>query len=80
LWELTAGTPDLERARRLWDAFYPVNHFFEEEGYVAAVKAGTTLRGVDVGAPRRPLLPLAPDRVDTLRRLLEHLDEVAASL
>jgi 4-hydroxy-tetrahydrodipicolinate synthase len=80
LWELTVAAPDLERARRLWDAFYPVNHFFEEEGYVAAVKCATVLRGLDVGAPRRPILPLAPERVEELRRLVAHLDEVTAAL
>lgn len=80
LWELTVASPDLDRARRLWDVFYPVNRFFEEEGYVAAVKSATTLRGIDVGAPRRPILPLAPGRAQELRHLLEHLDEVATSL
>jgi 4-hydroxy-tetrahydrodipicolinate synthase len=80
LWELTVASPDLERARRLWDAFYPVNRFFEEEGYVAAVKSATTMRGIDVGAPRRPILPLAPARAHELRRLVEHLHDVVASL
>ena len=80
LWELTVGDPDLPRARQLWDAFYPVNQFFEDAGYVAAVKAGTALRGLDVGDPRRPILPLSPDARDELRRRLERLDKVLAEL
>jgi 4-hydroxy-tetrahydrodipicolinate synthase len=80
LWELTVGDPDLPRARRLWDAFYPVNQFFEDFGYVAAVKAGTALRGLDVGDPRRPILPLSTEARDELRRRLERLDKVLAEL
>jgi 4-hydroxy-tetrahydrodipicolinate synthase len=74
LWRRTVQSPDIAAARKLWAAFYPVNRFFEEEGYVAAVKAGTSLRGVKAGEPRRPNLPLAPDRVQALATLLERLD------
>jgi 4-hydroxy-tetrahydrodipicolinate synthase len=80
LWELTVAEPDLPRARRLWDAFYPVNQFFEDFGYVAAVKAGTALRGIDVGDPRLPILPLSPDARSELRRRLDHLEKTLADL
>jgi 4-hydroxy-tetrahydrodipicolinate synthase len=74
LWRLTVAQPDVEAARRLWDVFYPVNRFFETEGYIAAVKAATSLRGIEVGPPRRPYLPLEPDRVQELAGLLERLN------
>lgn len=74
LWRRTVQCVDLTAAHELWSAFYPVNRFFEDEGYVAAVKAGAQLRGVKVGIPRRPYLPLAPDRVAELAALLERLD------
>lgn len=74
LWRRTVQRVDLAAAHELWSAFYPVNRFFEDEGYVAAVKAGAELRGVKVGIPRRPYLPLAPDRVTELAALLERLD------
>jgi dihydrodipicolinate synthase/N-acetylneuraminate lyase len=74
LWRRTVERLDLPAAQELWAAFYPVNRFFEEEGYVAAVKAGAQLRGVTVGRPRRPILPLAPGRVEALAALLERLD------
>lgn len=75
LWELTVEDPDLQRARALWDAFYPVNRFLEEEGYVASVKAGATLRGLRVGSPRLPIAALAPERVDDLEALVNRLTE-----
>jgi len=78
LWRRTVERLDLPAALRLWDAFYPVNRFFEEEGYMAAVKAGAQLRGIKVGPTRRPNLPLPPDRVQILAGLLERLDQVLA--
>lgn len=74
LWRLTVERPDLPAARELWSAFYPVNRFFEEEGYMAAVKAGAQLRGLKVGPTRRPNLPLPPDRLKVLATLMERLD------
>jgi 4-hydroxy-tetrahydrodipicolinate synthase len=80
LWRLTVESMDIAAARHLWDAFFPVNRFFEIEGYVAAVKAGTRLRGIDVGAPRLPILPLAKDRLAELERLLGRLNDVTVSI
>lgn len=74
LWRLTVEQPNLPAAHKLWSAFYPVNRFFEEEGYMAAVKAGAQLRGLKVGTTRRPNLPLPPDRVAILAALMERLD------
>ncbi len=74
LWRRTVQRTDLAAARDLWSAFYPVNRFFEQEGYQAAVKAGANLRGLRVGPPRRPNLPLPPDRVQVLAGLLERLN------
>ncbi|MDQ6815864.1 MAG: dihydrodipicolinate synthase family protein [Actinomycetota bacterium] len=77
LWELTVRDPDLEAARALWDALYPVMRFFEESGYVQAVKAGTNLR-IDIGPPRHPALPLDDDRVGELKVLMERLASAVA--
>lgn len=80
LWELTVGDLDLEAARALWTAMFPVMRFFEQSGYTQAVKAATKLRGIDVGPPRHPALPIEPDRVDELEKLLERLDAVVAGM
>jgi 4-hydroxy-tetrahydrodipicolinate synthase len=70
LWQLAVDQQDLAAARAAWEFLYPVNRYLEEAGYVAAVKAATCLRGIDVGAPRLPLLPLPDDGVQALRGLL----------
>jgi 4-hydroxy-tetrahydrodipicolinate synthase len=75
LWQLTVETPDVPQARALWDAFYPVNRFLEEEGYVAAVKAGTALRGLPVGSPRPPIAAVSSDRTAGLAKLVDRLSE-----
>jgi 4-hydroxy-tetrahydrodipicolinate synthase len=80
LWRLTVEQTDLPAARELWSAFYPVNRFFEEEGYMAAVKAGAQLRGLKVGPTRRPNLPLPPDRVQVLATLMERLDAAVGAV
>lgn len=79
LWELTVKELNLPAAQALWSVFYPVNRFFEDEGYVAAVKAGASVRGLNVGKPRRPILPLAPDRIAELKRMMQKLDEVVGA-
>jgi 4-hydroxy-tetrahydrodipicolinate synthase len=62
---------DLVRGREIWRPFYMVNRFFEQEGYVASVKAATTMQGVNVGDPRPPILPLPAQKVEALGKLLE---------
>lgn len=80
LWRLTVDAPDVPKARALWDDFYPVNRFLEEHGYVAAVKAGTALRGVPAGAPRLPIADLAPDRTAELSSLVGRLSDTLERL
>jgi 4-hydroxy-tetrahydrodipicolinate synthase len=60
LFEAIGEQNDLVRGRAIWRTFYPINWFFEQEGYVAAVKAATNMQGIDIGEPRPPILPL-PD-------------------
>lgn len=61
---------DPSSARDAWGAVAPLMRFFEREGYVAAVKAATTLGGIVVGDPRPPVLCLAPQQRLELERLL----------
>lgn len=80
LWQLTVEATDVPRARTLWDAFYPVNRFFEDEGYAAAVKAGAAMRGLQVGGTRLPIAGLSPERKTALLGLLDRLSEVMDGL
>jgi 4-hydroxy-tetrahydrodipicolinate synthase len=74
LWELTVAELDLQAARELWDTLFPVMRFFEQNGYVQAVKAATNLRGVNIGAPRHPALPLTSEQLAELEPLLAALE------
>ncbi|MFH9006032.1 5-dehydro-4-deoxyglucarate dehydratase [Streptomyces afghaniensis] len=67
---------------RLLDEFYGPLVALRDEvpGYaVSLVKAGVTLRGLDVGGVRAPLLDPAPEHIARLAKLLDHGLEVAAA-
>jgi 5-dehydro-4-deoxyglucarate dehydratase len=60
---------------RLLDEFYGPLVALRDEvpGYaVALVKAGVTLRGLDVGGVRAPLLDPTPEHVSRLAKLIDH--------
>ena len=62
---------DLVRGRTIWRTLYPLNRFFEQEGYVAAVKAATNMQGIAIGEPRPPILPLPDHKKAELGQRLE---------
>lgn len=67
---------------RLLDEFYGPLVALRDEvpGYaVSLVKAGVTLRGLDVGGVRAPLLDPAPEHVARLAKLLDHGLEVVGA-
>ncbi|MFJ4817908.1 5-dehydro-4-deoxyglucarate dehydratase [Streptomyces sp. NPDC088801] len=67
---------------RLLDEFYGPLVALRDEvpGYaVSLVKAGVTLRGLDVGGVRAPLLDPTPEHVARLAKLLDHGLEVAGA-
>ncbi|MER7480668.1 5-dehydro-4-deoxyglucarate dehydratase [Streptomyces sp. NPDC126510] len=67
---------------RLLDEFYGPLVVLRDEvpGYaVSLVKAGVTLRGLDVGGVRAPLLDATPEHIARLAKLLDHGLEVAAA-
>lgn len=67
---------------RLLDEFYGPLVALRDEvpGYaVSLVKAGVTLRGLDVGGVRAPLLDPTPEHIARLAKLLDHGLEVAGA-
>ncbi|WP_405622543.1 5-dehydro-4-deoxyglucarate dehydratase [Streptomyces sp. NBC_00076] len=77
---LTEGDETL--VNTLLDEFYGPLVALRDEvpGYsVSLVKAGVTLRGLDVGGVRAPLLDPTPEHVARLAKLLEHGLEVIAA-
>ena len=75
---LAALDGDPAAARDAWRSVAPLMRFFEQESYVAAVKAATTLGGIAAGDPRAPMLPLAPAKRVELERLLAAVQQTAA--
>ncbi|MBL8657624.1 MAG: dihydrodipicolinate synthase family protein [Altererythrobacter sp.] len=61
---------ELEQARTLFYRLLPVLRFIVHGGLPTTVKAGLRLNGLEVGDPRRPLLPLSGERLEELRGLL----------
>lgn len=60
---------DIFRARTEWERIYPLLDTIMSTNFVPAVKAAVTARGLKVGDPRDPLLPLegeAAARIDAL--------------
>ncbi|MFC4501499.1 MULTISPECIES: 5-dehydro-4-deoxyglucarate dehydratase [Streptomyces] len=73
---------DLPLVTRLLDEFYgPLVELRDEvPGYaVALVKAGVTLRGLDVGGVRAPLVDPTPEHVSRLAKLIDRGLEVVAA-
>ena len=73
LYELVAEQGDLAAARDLWRKMLPVCFFLERQGYVAGVKAGAAIAGMDAGPPRRPILPMSHGKREELAKLLAPL-------
>ncbi|MBN8580196.1 MAG: dihydrodipicolinate synthase family protein, partial [Anaerolineae bacterium] len=56
---------DFVTARKHMDKLLPLLRNMESGGYTQKVKVGCELRGIPVGNPRQPLLPLsAEDRAE----------------
>ncbi len=77
LFELLHDEKDLVSAWELWKKMWPVCRFLESRGYASAVKSGMQALGQDIGAPRRPSLPLPAAEAVALKRLLAQLSPVA---
>lgn len=61
---------NLEQARPLFYKLLPVLRFIVHGGLPTTIKAGLRLKGLEAGDPRRPLHPLAGERLEELRKLL----------
>jgi len=62
-------------ARELWRCLEPIMSLIWEGDYVQSVYAASALTGYGAGHPRRPLAPLAADKVDRLKVALGDLAE-----
>lgn len=62
---------DLPKSLAVWDRLWPILNFMLLNGYVALAKAGSSLRGLELGRPREPIGPLDPSLKDRLKVLLD---------
>ncbi|MFN8435973.1 MAG: 4-hydroxy-tetrahydrodipicolinate synthase [Anaerolineales bacterium] len=65
---------DFVTARKHMDKLLPLLRNMESGGYTQKVKVGCELRGIKVGAPRQPLLPLADDDRKEFERIFKTLE------
>lgn len=68
---------DQEQAQALFYQQYEFLDFIVKTGLAAAIKSGLALQGTDVGAPRKPLLPLIDSEQAQLKDMLLSLDSLA---
>ena len=73
LYKLVVEQRELLKARELWALLFPLNRFFETEGYTAAVMAATTMAWLDIGEPRAPFRPLTASKKTELGKLMAPL-------
>lgn len=64
-----------EKARALFYQQYEFLEFIVSSGLATAVKAGLALQGIEVGSPRKPLLPLNEQAQKRLKEMLKALAE-----
>ena len=62
---------DLDKAKRLFERQLPLLEFIVNGGLASTVKAGLTMKGLDVGIARRPLKPLTNDKKQLLEDILQ---------
>lgn len=63
-----------KEAKALFYQQYEFLEFIVQSGLAAAVKTGLAIQGVDVGGPRKPLLPLNDCATAKLKNMLAHLE------
>ncbi|MBH0020339.1 dihydrodipicolinate synthase family protein [Pseudoalteromonas sp. SWXJ133] len=65
------------KAKELFYQQYEFLEFIVKSGLAAAVKSGFSLQGIDVGDPRKPLLPLSMQEQAKLKDMLLNLNSLS---
>ena len=65
---------DLEKAKKLFLNIYPFFEFIESGLLIGVCKGGLKLRGRDVGLPRKPILPLTSEQMQSLESMMRKLE------
>ena len=69
------------KGRAIMSAILPLMSVLEQGGkFVQCIKYGLTLRGIDVGPPRRPLQPLNKDEKRTLEQVITTMNTTISAI
>jgi 4-hydroxy-tetrahydrodipicolinate synthase len=71
---------DLRTARAEWERIYPLVDTIMSTNFVPAVKAAANARGLQVGDPREPLLPLRGEAAARIEALAAQLPPVTSAV
>ena len=81
LYQACAVQADFIKGRRIMEALLPLMSVLEQGGaFVQCIKHGLSLRGLPVGPPRPPLLPLSEEAAADLEHTIRDLDQAIAGL
>ncbi|MGI9385983.1 MAG: dihydrodipicolinate synthase family protein, partial [Methyloligellaceae bacterium] len=81
LYRACAVDGNFDKGRRIMSAMLPLMRVLEQGGkFVQCIKHGLTLRGIDVGPPRRPLQPLNKDDKRELAEVIRTMNAAIAAI
>ncbi|MCH2078590.1 MAG: dihydrodipicolinate synthase family protein [Rhodobacteraceae bacterium] len=81
LYRACALEGDFSKGRAIMSAMLPLMRVLEQGGkFIQCIKYGLTLRGIDVGPPRRPLKSLNKDDKRELAEVIRTLDRAIAAI
>ena len=67
---------DFSKGRQIMSAMLPLMQILEQGGkFIQCIKHGLTLRGIDAGIPRLPLLPLTDEEMADLAKVIHNMNE-----
>lgn len=81
LYQACVVEADFDKGRRLMSAMLPLMRVLEQGGkFVQCIKHGLTLRGIDVGPPRRPLQALNKDEKRQLAEVIRTMNATITAI
>jgi 4-hydroxy-tetrahydrodipicolinate synthase len=76
LYQACAVEGDFTKGRAIMSAMLPLMRVLEQGGkFIQCIKHGLTMRGVDVGPPRKPLQPLNKDDKRELEQVIKTMNK-----
>jgi len=81
LYRACAVEGDFTKGRAIMTAMLPLMRVLEQGGkFIQCIKHGLTLRGIDAGPPRKPLLPLNKDDKRELEEVVRTMDRALKAI